>query len=200
MMLGDQLKLIIGSATGRSYVGTGWLIDNRTVITAGHCVYLHNEGGWAQEILVMPGRNGTGVPVRRTSSGLFSVRGWIRDKQPASDYGAIRLSEPFSDHGSLGYTVASNSELSSYNCHVVGYPSDKNGTMWGHVRRLKQVNPRTIVYDIDTYGGNSGSPVFVVLGNRVFAVGIHNYGDRSGNSGTRITDTVFDNMESWKTA
>ena len=34
--------------------------------------------------------------------------------------------------------------------------------------------------------------------NQRIVVGIHNYGDVSGNSATRITDGVFDDIEAWK--
>src|SRR5688572_18710199 len=38
-----------------NYIGTGWLIGPRTVMTAGHCLYVSKAGGWTQNIEVIPG-------------------------------------------------------------------------------------------------------------------------------------------------
>lgn len=196
---GCLCSLEITAANHRAFVGTGWLIDPQTVITAGHCVYMARQGGWARGISVFPGRNGDQKPKQARASRLFSVLGWTRDTAPRHDYGCIRLSEPIDDVGTFGYSALADTDLAEYRCHVVGYPGDKPFTMWGHVRRLREVRPRTLVYEIDTYGGNSGAPVFVVENQQVFAVGIHNYGDLSGNLATRITDEVFTNLDGWKT-
>ena len=55
--------LKITAANGTKWIGTGWLISPRTVITAGHCVYMHDEGGWAKSIEVIPARNDTTNPI-----------------------------------------------------------------------------------------------------------------------------------------
>ena len=192
--------LEITARNGRPYVGTGWLIDPVTVITAGNCVYLHRQGGWADSIRVFPGRNGFQKPVTHSGRSLMSVRGWVQDGLPASDYGAIRLKQPVENVGSFGFRTATSEDLKRFNCQLIGYPVDKRGEMWGHVRRLREVLNDILIYDVDTYGGNSGGPIVVVEDGNVLVVGIHNDGDLSGNSATRITDRVFDNLESWKEA
>jgi V8-like Glu-specific endopeptidase len=48
--------LRIHAPTGTSYVGTAWFIGPGILATAGHCVFLRNEGGWATSIDVIPGR------------------------------------------------------------------------------------------------------------------------------------------------
>ena len=63
--------------------------------------------------------------------------------------------------------------------------------------RLQSVQQRTITYEIDTYGGQSGSPVLVYENGLAASVGIHNYGDLRGNSATRITDSVYQNLLDW---
>jgi glutamyl endopeptidase len=72
------------------------------------------------------------------------------------------------------------------------------GTMWGHAKRVKKVMSKVIYYDTDTEGGQSGSPVFFMSQGLPVAVGIHNYGDSTGNSATRITKAVFDQIQRWR--
>lgn len=190
--------LAIRARNGASFVGTGWLADERTVITAGHCVYMHREGGWAASIDVYPGQNGSGYrPYHARATQLWTTRGWTDQKSPPADYGAIRLDKKITAVGTFGYGALSDSELRSELCHVVGYPADKRGEMWGHARRLSAVRAETLIYDIDTYGGNSGGPVFMLRNGKPMAIGIHNYGDLTGNSATRITATVYQRIQGW---
>ena len=190
--------LAIRARNGAAFVGTGWLADERTVITAGHCVFMHREGGWAASIDVFPGQNGRGDrPYQARATRLWSTRGWTDQKSAPADYGAIRLDQRMSAVGTFGYGALSDSELRSELCHVVGYPADKRGEMWGHGRRLSAVRAETLIYDIDTYGGNSGGPVFMLRNGRPAVVGIHNYGDLTGNSATRITGTVYQRIQGW---
>ena len=84
--------------------------------------------------------------------------------------------------------------------NTAGYPGDKpSGTMWFNGRKAKAISDRVITYDIDTAGGQSGSAVwFKGLDNKRIVVGIHTNGASSGNSATRITKPVFDNIKKWR--
>jgi len=191
--------LVITAPDGSRWLGTGWLASPRLVVTAGHCVFLYGVGGWATQVEVYPGRNGSSTPFgSQVSSALRSVSRWTQEQDAEYDYGAIVLPEP-TTVGFLGYTAAGDAELRAALVNVYGYPADKQqGTLWGSSRNLAQVQPRTLVYDISTFGGQSGCPVFIKEGEERTAVGIHNYGDLKGNSATRITDDVFDDIEAWK--
>jgi V8-like Glu-specific endopeptidase len=192
-------SLFITAIDGSQWLGTGWLAGPRLVITAGHCVFIHGRGGWAQEILVFPARNGTSIPFQFSCTEFRSVQGWVQGQNSQTDYGAILLPEPTDQLGWFGYEVLSNDDLADLLVNVFGYPADKaQGTLWGNDRTLAQIMPRTLVYDISTYGGQSGGPVFIKAGGKRYVVGIHNYGDLSGNSATRITGQVFDNIEAWR--
>ncbi|MCD0459975.1 trypsin-like serine peptidase [Roseiconus lacunae] len=189
--------LDILAPNNQKFVGTGWLIDSQTVVTAGHCVYMKKLGGWAKAIDVYPGRNGSRVYHRAAAKRLISVRGWTEKRSPPSDYAAIKLTEPLDEAGTMGFGVMKEDKLRKFRFHVVGYPGDKPRTMWGHVRKLKDVTEDQLIYETDTFGGNSGGPVFAVDGGKVWSVGIHNYGDISGNLATRITKPVYDNFMRW---
>ncbi len=195
--------LRIRAASGATYIGTGWFISPRTVMTAGHCVFLHNEGGWARSIEVIPALNGTLRPYGScTSSAFRSVSGWTSSRNRNFDYGCIILPSSCrlgARTGWFGFANRSDSFLRSRTLNLSGYPGDKGGnTQWYHAQRTKSVTPRTIVYDIDTMGGQSGSPVWYLDGNTRYAVGVHTNGHSSGNSATRIVSDVFTMMQSWK--
>ncbi|EKQ66710.1 V8-like Glu-specific endopeptidase [Leptolyngbyaceae cyanobacterium JSC-12] len=197
--------LKIQAANGRSYLGTGFFVGPRTIITAGHCVYIHGQGGWARQIMVTPGRNEKAEPFKSfTATSFRSVKGWVNSKSRNYDYGAIILPKSAAvstEIGSFGFASYSNANLLNKKLNTAGYPGDKPaGTMWFHGRKAKSVQPRTITYDIDTAGGQSGSPVWVrgTDGKRI-VVGIHTNGSPAGNSATRITQPVFNNLKRWRT-
>jgi V8-like Glu-specific endopeptidase len=196
-------SLRIATRTGKTYIGTGWFIGPRTIMTAGHCVYLHNEGGWAKSITVMPGRNGSSMPFgAHVATHFRSVTGWTGSRQRSNDFGCIILPENNRlgvRTGSFGFAYMSDATLRQKYLNLTGYPGDKPaGTQWYHARRTKSVTSRTIVYDIDTAGGQSGSAVYHIKDGKRYAVGIHTNGSQSGNSATRITKGVFNFMKSWK--
>lgn len=191
------------AANGTKWIGTGWLVGPRTVITAGHCVFMHNEGGWAKSIEVIPGLNDGSRPYGScVSSNLRSVKGWTQSKKREYDYGAIILPtncRPGDKTGYFGYAVKDDSFLLSAILNLSGYPGDKGGNQqWFMSKKAKSVSDRVITYEIDTMGGQSGAPVWVKIGDVRYCVGIHTNGHSSGNSATRIVKEVFDNIKGWK--
>jgi len=196
--------LKIQTANGKSYLGTGFFIGPRTIVTAGHCVYIHSQGGWAKQITVTPGRNETEAPFKSyTATSFRSVKGWVKDKSRNYDYGVIILPKSAaipSEIGAFGFGSYSNQSLMNKKLNTAGYPGDKpSGTMWFHGRNAKAVTASTITYDIDTAGGQSGSAVWVKGsdGKRI-VVGIHTNGSLGGNSATRITKNVLKNLKKWR--
>lgn len=107
--------------------------------------------------------------------------------------------------GWLGYGVKPDERLARVNVRIFGYPGDKeSGTMWGTRRKIKGVEPQKLYYKIDTFGGQSGSPIYGKVSNtcQPCAFGIHAYGVgiepfASSNSGTRVSDSVFANLVYW---
>ncbi|WP_380167773.1 trypsin-like serine peptidase [Jannaschia sp. R86511] len=199
-------SLLITAADGSSWVGTGWFIGPRTLVTAGHCVYITGSNvpgrdGWARSIQVMPGRQGSTLPYGSVTSTSFrSVRGWTVDGSEHFDYGAIVLPTPLgSTVGWFGYGVYSDAQLQDSTVNVSGYPGDKPaGTQWYHANRVSGVNATKVFYTADTMGGQSGSAVYQLRDGARYAVAVHAYGGASANSGTRINRQVFDNLGRWR--
>jgi V8-like Glu-specific endopeptidase len=200
-------SLLIVAADDSRWIGTGWFISPRTVITAGHVVCIKGNviprrNGFVKSIEVIPGRNGNERPFGSAVSNTFRAPDeWSEDGNANHDYGAILLDTPLGDAvGAFGFGVYTDAELLAVTANVSGYPDDKtSGTQWFHSRKLATVNALKVFYEVDTAGGQSGSPVWRIINRRRFAFAIHAYGGRSTNSGTRITQEVHDNLMAWKT-
>ena len=199
-------SLLIVARDNSAWIGTGWFIGPKTLITAGHCVFIKNSGvpgrdGWVKSIKVIPGRNGATMPFGSAVSTNFkSSTAWTVNGNANHDYGAIILTTPLGNAvGSFGFGVYSDADLLATTANISGYPGDKpSGTHWFHARKVTSVNPLKVFYDIDTAGGQSGAPVWRVIGNDRIAIAVHAYGGSTANSGTRITAAVHANLVAWK--
>jgi glutamyl endopeptidase len=191
---------------------TGWLISANTLATAGHCVH-EGAGGSAGfypvgTYVIRPGRNGSSAPYGScTAKTLYTVNGWANSGSQEYDYGAIRLNCSVGDQtGWFGYFHQAESH-NGQQAIIAGYPGDKGGnTMWTMSGVIGTTLARRLRYTIDTAAGQSGSPVWT--NNNANCQGscaraIHAYGvggDDVDNSGTRITQEVFNNLTTWRNA
>lgn len=180
---------------------TGWMISARTVATAGHCI--HN-GSWATNVVVSPGRNGSSYPYGSCrGTNLYSVSGWTTNRDTNYDYGAIQLDCTIGNTtGWIGFRYTSSS-LTGTAENISGYPGDKpSGTQWQHADQIRNTLTYKLEYQNDTYGGQSGSPVYQAshsaCSNGPCAIAIHTNGGSTYNRGTRITQAVFNNLNNWK--
>jgi glutamyl endopeptidase len=200
------------AATGSRFIGTGWLAGPRTVITAGHCVHQQSAfGGWAENIEVSAGRNGPSFPFRTVLATRFSsLDRWIEQEDPDFDIGCIHLEEPLGNQvGFFTFASPAPSVLESHLVNISGYPGDLgNGTQqYFSANRVLRVGDRRVFYDVDTFGGQSGSPVWIqeAQGAPPTVIGIHAYGDSAtpqtlgqpANSAPRIIPEVFDRIAAW---
>lgn len=190
-----------------SFTCTAWMISNNTVATAGHCVHSGGSTGvWSTNVRFYPARNGGTSPYGScTATRLHSVNGWTASANPEYDYGAARLNCTIGNStGWLGraWTTASQVGLP---IGIFGYPGDKlSGTQWGGAGAVALSETRKTRYPIDTAGGQSGAPVVQADGTGPgtcqgdCGIAIHAYAASGGNnSGTRITQTVNNNLQTW---
>jgi glutamyl endopeptidase len=169
-------------------------------------------GGWARQIRVIPARNGdTEMPYGSSTSTSFSTSDrWQQAQDPDYDYAAIHLSEDLGIKlGHFGIGVLPDAELQDRLLNISGYPgSPGNGKLqYFHANRVRAVTARRVFYDIDTIGGQSGSPVWAYPdgSDDPVVVAIHAYGvggtpaglNVTANSGPRVLPEVLDLIKTW---
>lgn len=107
------------------YVASGTLVDQRHVITAGHCVHAGPGGGWSTEVRIVPAYDGTEDAFGGANgTTLASTTGWTQNGSFDYDIGWIRLDRPVGAlTGTLGYAYNTASSY-YYNrpFRMVGYP------------------------------------------------------------------------------
>jgi glutamyl endopeptidase len=95
----------------------------------------------------------------------------------------------------------------------MGYPGDKSPSQsqWIGADEVNYTGTQQVYYRTDTYGGESGSAVWYdrpsgttgSLGPYAYAIhayGIHGSYPHTINHGTRITQSVFNNLIAWRAA
>lgn len=197
---------IIGK-DGSPYVGTGWLAGPRLIITAGHCVF-HKTllGGWAEEITVIPGKNADNEPFGSFKSKTFrTLTKWRTEGDESYDVAAIILEEDVGTRlGYFSFGAYPDNVLNTQMINISGYPGTAFGEeQWHHSNRVVDVLTRKIYYDVDTEGGQSGSPIWIYENNESapIVVGIHSYGAGNGihaNSGVRINNALAAQIVKWR--
>lgn len=150
------------------------LVGPYTVVTAAHCVYDHENGGWVNETTFYPGANGKGnYPYRGYDYKETTIlRGFIdnwRDNYGSVvpwDLAVISLRDGAGDRlGWLGYSANSGGDFRAYN---VGYPGDKPfATMWRDKCDVSslEVSGTEYVHRCDTKPGSSGSSMYRYVKN-----------------------------------
>jgi glutamyl endopeptidase len=192
------------------FICTGWFIGPDTLATAGHCVFDTFSGSFASKILVYPGRNGNNLPYGQAKATQLSTNNcWVTTANPKCDYGLIRINKNKGNQvGWFSFMYQNDKQqLLNRQVSVRGYPGDKpSGTLWTMKGPLQVITKKQIGYSIDTFGGQSGSPIF---GNYLCdncSLGIHAYGFNPSNpeppffarnSGTRITEKVYNVLCNW---
>lgn len=196
----------IPAGDSRIFICTGYLIDGNSVLTAGHCSFEGGagNGGAIQSATFFPGRErSNGNPFNPFGScpvsAVWATNKWKNDANPAHDYSVMQLGAgcDFSESaGSFGlFTLDGNNAFAGRRLRVEGYPGDKSyGSRWKMVDEVDRNSVNNLYYPMDTFGGQSGSPLF--KWNRPScggpcSAGVHAYGASGNppmNSGPMMTN------------
>ena len=196
--------------TGSRWLGTGYLIGPRHVLTAGHVLFKADEGGWSQTIRVIPGCDGNtwwfgSELLTWPNFRQRSVEGWSEDQDIDYDYGLITLNTGFPTLGSFGLLYMNSDTLESSNGSIIGYPAERGtprGTQqFGMTGGITDCDSTLVYYGIDTTGGQSGAGVYRFWEGKRAIFAVHGGGyDSDENRGARITKARYDKIRGWQNA
>jgi len=91
------------------------------------------------------------------------------------------------------YTLKENDTI-----NVAGYPADPdygfNGEFMTYQRDMcGRIYPKTFYHQLDTYRGNSGSPIWVNVNGKRIIVGVHTF----ENAGTKLDTEDLNFLYNW---
>lgn len=199
--------LEITARDGTPFIGTGWVAGPRLIITAGHCVFNKVYDGWMENIEIIPGRDGQLEPFGRYKAKSFrTMERWCSAGDENYDIGAIILSNDLdSSLGSFAFGFYPEARLKSQMVNISGYPICNVGEeQMHHSNRVCEVTDHKLYYDVDTEGGQSGSPIWFYPDDDLepVVIGVHSNGagrTLNANSGVRITPALLDILSEWRT-
>ena len=195
-------KIYKVAGNGDQYIASGWFAGPRTVITSGHVVFSKESGGWAQAVEVIPGMSGSYRPFGSDGrpAEIRSVRGWTEDQDANYDIGCIILPDNTLGRqvGSFGFGAYSDNTLRGSLVNTAGYPADIDHgmTMEFTSGAVGDLTDHMLSYLLDSYGGQSGSPVWRYVDSGRYVVGVHGYGG-CPNKAVRIDSAWFSRIQSW---
>ncbi|WP_254861461.1 trypsin-like serine protease [Halovivax gelatinilyticus] len=204
---------------------SGTVVDEYHVLTAAHCIYDTDGGGWVDDVSVRPAADSydewtevypySDIDVTLARTYTEYTEGELR----RHDFALLTLDRSIGDYVSeweyWSYDVGAEPYEDAIN-YVAGYPCDQEGycpdnddafskpypSMWwddGPGQGTHYIYDPTHTYELDTTGGQSGSPV--IWYNEDFnvweVIAVHGYGGSSANWGARVTHGKFSDLVDW---
>lgn len=192
------------------YLGSGFVIGEKFVMTCRHCVYDQTDG-WVSSVTVIPAQNGSIHPCGTYSVEHYRIGGSFSGNDLYNDDWAI-----LRVNGNIGVTTGWLGVIANgapYNTTVsnTGYPLVVNGVTDGNhmylgTGKVTQSNGRVLKGKWDASGGNSGGPIYVYDNSAGYClVGILSGGSSDNalikyTQGVRIDTWLYNTIVSFRYA
>ncbi len=137
---------------------TGFLVGDDVVATAGHCIQASSAAN-TRFVFGYQMQDATTATTTVPNSQIYEAAQVLDRSESASDWAVVRLDRSVPDHPPLPFR-SSGKIPDGEAIHVIGHPSGLPRKIAGG-SSVRDNSPSThFVANLDTYGGNSGSPVF----------------------------------------
>ena len=144
---------------GSTGFGSGVLVYFDVLLTCAHCVYLHEHGGFATSIKIIPAMNGENNTPLGTAYSLGANVGkeWVDNKDTNGDWAIVDLNKSFETWQLFGYYSNIYSQLGT-SVTSIGYPRDDGfkGYMYADTNSIMNVTEYQYTVLCDMTGGQSG--------------------------------------------
>lgn len=204
-------KLFIEAADGAFFIGTGFIVGSPDghgyhVLTAAHCVYIHDHGGWVSSVEVIPALDNYYTPYYHAWVTSITTYGhWIYEELYQYDMALLTLDRNVGDYtGWMGiHATPYDDPVYLQWLHLAGYPADLDYgyCMYYDADYGMMADEYNHWYYMDMYGGQSGGPVWFYDGMEHYVVTINAYSDLyfECSMGTRINFEKFNDIDTWFT-
>lgn len=154
---------------GETWQGSAFIVGERTLVTAGHCVEDIRDGKLrkAVKVTVIPKKQGN-----KNHYGVFETtkmaipKKWSESKDPNYDYGILTMNTNIEKivGSKFGYRDTTNIALQGKTITAIGYPGYSNGKQYIDSGTITEVNAKTLKHQARTDRGQSGGPAYLNKG------------------------------------
>ena len=187
---------------GRPYHGTGVLVSDKLVLTAGHNFISDRGEAEASSITFTAGLNydGSNKGVANATK-YFIPEEWVNDRNKAYDWALFELDKSLGNVAGYVELKIEPLLINDY-IEIYGYPRDSKelsgntkypNQIAGYGQIMRETDLK-IYYDADTEEGMSGAPIMRPNGNSTVCIGIHTNGNDEYpgyNSGVKINHAML---------
>ena len=182
---------------GADRTGTAFVVGERCLFTAGHCIYPGPPGLWADRVAFAPAYRQGADRRLWTAASLHTLAGWTvqRSDARAYDIGGIILSQPIDQAtGKIGWYANLPPNIGSF--HSVGYPNQwispqypfDGRTMWRCAGgQVSAGRIQTMANNMSE--GASGGPWLIERNGMIYANGVNSY--RRSDQPERLSSPYF---------
>ena len=151
--------------------GSGVLVYSDVLLTAGHCVYSSEHGGWALNVTVTPAKSGKdSKPLGSTyAMNLTCNEGWTVNNDHRWDWAILDLKKGFNTSQPFGYYDNYYDQLGT-SVTAIGYPGDHQYYMYADTNSITYADEKFFVALCDVHEGESGGALIDVRSGYLIGV------------------------------
>lgn len=202
----DMIRDYDTAVVNLSIGGTGFIVSDHVIATAAHCVYNPGTNCFIENDVIIVDSN-----INRTLTPKYIdvCKTYGNPNYRGYDYALLYVEEDLSEYGRLQLGVATDDYINKHGEVIVSgfphkYPANYEGQPYGIRFKAKgkiiDATTGEIIYDADTFTGDSGAPVYAEEGfttnsgerydyKTVVAINVATSGD--DNRGVKINPDIL---------